>query len=624
MNAAAAALPPPGASDISPPTIAIAGPTSPTNQTQVALMGVLSEAASLTVDGSPVLVNPDLTFGFGPLALAEGANTFHLVATDPTGNVGIRDVTIVRDTVLPVLTFEVPTPGTLCTVTGQLLRLAWSDAGAGVDASSLSFTANQYGVVVDCESTSAGTDCVADVLPTGTVEITATVRDLASNVSAPASVTCLTDPSLAPPQITVFSPANGAVVNTPQVLVTGALSKPASLTIEGQAVPIASDLTFQAGPYALSPGANTFDLDALDSAGQSSHVTLAVTLDTSLPAAVELGLVTLTELAPGSHQLSGAAGAVDAPEPGTVVTVHNVTSGGRATIVPAADGSFQSTLVAFDGDTLRLTAQDAAGNASEPVELHVNGALPTPAVPSAVAPPLDPTIGLDACQLVSFFWTGAAKVQFGVQPEAVDCGRLAVIHGRVLDRAGAPLVGVRVQALDEPDYGATFSRADGELDFAVRANQRLVLSFVKPGLFTARRVVQLVPQQFTTLDDVVLVAPDSQVTTIDATGSAGLQVARGSVVTDAVGTRQTTVLFPAGTAASMRLPGGATQPLTSLQVRSTELTAGLPAKNALSATPPTEFETLFAVELTVDAAEALGASVDFSRPLPVYVENFMG
>ena len=91
-----------------------------------------------------------------------------------------------------------------------------------------------------------------------------------------------------------------------------------------------------------------------------------------------------------------------------------------------------------------------------------------------------------------------------------------------------------------------------------------------------------------TLADVVLVQYDTQVTTIDLTSNAPMQVARGSVVTDADGTRQATLFFPQGTQAQMYLPDGTTQPLTTLHVRATEYTIGDNGPAAMPAElPPT-------------------------------------
>jgi hypothetical protein len=103
-----------------------------------------------------------------------------------------------------------------------------------------------------------------------------------------------------------------------------------------------------------------------------------------------------------------------------------------------------------------------------------------------------------------------------------------------------------------------------------------------------------------------------------------MQVAQGSPVTDADGARQATLLFPQGVQATMTLPDGTTQALTTLHVRATEYTVGDNGPDAMPAPlPPTSGYT-YAVELSADEAVAAGAtSVDFNVPIPVYVDNFL-
>jgi RHS repeat-associated protein len=126
------------------------------------------------------------------------------------------------------------------------------------------------------------------------------------------------------------------------------------------------------------------------------------------------------------------------------------------------------------------------------------------------------------------------------------------------------------------------------------------------------------------LPTVALSRLDTKVTTIDLTSSAPIQVARGSLETDSSGSRQATLLFPAGVQASMKLPDGSTRPLTSLDVRATEYTVGAMGPSAMPGDlPPTSGYT-YAVELSVDQAIAAGATeVDFSRPIPFYLQNFL-
>jgi hypothetical protein len=113
------------------------------------------------------------------------------------------------------------------------------------------------------------------------------------------------------------------------------------------------------------------------------------------------------------------------------------------------------------------------------------------------------------------------------------------------------------------------------------------------------------------------------VTTIDF--STPMQVARGSIVTDADGSRQATIMFPEGTQATMVMPNGATQPLATIDVRATEYTVGESGPKAMPGLlPPTSGYT-YAAELSVDEAIAAGAkSVQFDQPIPVYIENFIG
>ncbi|MGH8576907.1 MAG: RHS repeat-associated core domain-containing protein, partial [Gammaproteobacteria bacterium] len=140
----------------------------------------------------------------------------------------------------------------------------------------------------------------------------------------------------------------------------------------------------------------------------------------------------------------------------------------------------------------------------------------------------------------------------------------------------------------------------------------------------AQRPVQTPWQDFAIAEDVVLVALDAEVTSIDLSPDAPIQIARGSVSTDADGSRQATVLFPQGTEATMTLPDGSRQALTTIHVRATEYTVGTNGPKAMPGPlPPTSGYT-YAVELSVDEAIAAGAKrVDFNQPLPVYVDNFL-
>lgn len=95
-------------------------------------------------------------------------------------------------------------------------------------------------------------------------------------------------------------------------------------------------------------------------------------------------------------------------------------------------------------------------------------------------------------------------------------------------------------------------------------------------------------------------------------------------MTDAAGSRQATLVFEQGTEASMVLPNGTTQPLSSVEVRATEFTRGSQGPTAMPGGLPATSAYTYAVELSVDDALAANArSVEFTTPVSFYVDNFL-
>ena len=162
-------------------------------------------------------------------------------------------------------------------------------------------------------------------------------------------------------------------------------------------------------------------------------------------------------------------------------------------------------------------------------------------------------------------------------------------------------------------------------DLAVNGGGQLTITYSKAGLLSAQRQLTVPWQDYSLLPDVVLIAADPQVTTVNLAATTPIQVARGSVQSDTDGTRQATLLFRQGTQAQLRFADGSTQPLSTLSIRATEYTVGPDGPKAMPAElPPTSAYT-YAVELTADEATALGATaVVFSQPVLHYVENFLG
>jgi RHS repeat-associated protein len=251
-----------------------------------------------------------------------------------------------------------------------------------------------------------------------------------------------------------------------------------------------------------------------------------------------------------------------------------------------------------------------------------NGLPPDPAV---VAPNIDATVATTTYDSTKFLYSGDNPVQTGVAAGTIKPERAAVIRGRVLNRDNQPLSGVTITVLDHPEFGQTESRADGIFDMAVNGGGVLVVNYRKPGYLTAQRQLNTPWQDFVLFPNVVLIQRDPQVTIVDLT-TPGMKVARGSLQTDSEGSRQATVLIPEGTQAQVFLPDGTPQPVNSLHVHLTEFTVGANGPQAMPAElPPTSAYT-YALDLGADEAIAKigGKDVQFSQPVMLYLENFLG
>ncbi|MBK8995697.1 MAG: RHS domain-containing protein [Myxococcales bacterium] len=237
--------------------------------------------------------------------------------------------------------------------------------------------------------------------------------------------------------------------------------------------------------------------------------------------------------------------------------------------------------------------------------------------------PLDRTVSTNILDSMSWLTTGADPVQSGMSPGTIDAERAAVLFGRVASRAGAPIPGVTVSVLGHPEFGQTQTHADGRYFMMVNGGGDLVVDFVKSGFLPAQRPAKPLWGKFASTPDVVLVALSAQVTTVELMSEEPFQVARGQLETDANGSRQATLLFASGTTASAVMPDGTTYPLTQLNVRATEYTVGASGPDAMPAPLPPASMYTYAVELSADEALALGASVQFSQPVWLYLENFI-
>jgi RHS repeat-associated protein len=246
-----------------------------------------------------------------------------------------------------------------------------------------------------------------------------------------------------------------------------------------------------------------------------------------------------------------------------------------------------------------------------------------PPDPVAIAPENDPTVATTVFESTKFLYSGYNPIQTGVEEGTVNPIRAAVVRGNVMTRDGVPLSGVTISILNHEEYGQTISRIDGAFDMVVNGGGLLSINYAAQGHLPAHRQLNVPWQDFIIAPDVALVTLDPIVTTINMNAGV-IQMAEGSMESDADGERHAMILFPQGTTADLVMPDGTMVPVSSLNVRATEYTVGPNGPAAMPGPlPPTSAYT-YAVELSSDEAIAVGASdVRFNQPVPVFVENFL-
>ena len=274
---------------------------------------------------------------------------------------------------------------------------------------------------------------------------------------------------------------------------------------------------------------------------------------------------------------------------------------------------------------LRLTADDGALSNFDTVTITVNPEGSLPPDPKDVAPLIDPTVATTTFASTEFLYTGNNPIQTGVDPGTMDPKRVAVMRGRVLDKQDNPLSGVTVSILNHAEFGQTLSRADGWFDLAVNGGGYLTVFYQKTGYLPVQRTVNVPWQDWVVVDDVVMIARDPQVSLIDLTSNASMQVAEGGVVNDSRGLRQAALLIPQGVTAQVYDSNGNLQPVSQLHLTMTEYTVGANGPQAMPAPlPPTSGYT-YAVEMSADEAitKIAGKDVLFSAPVFYYLDNFI-
>src|SRR5881296_110098 len=592
--------------DTQPPVLTLTSPSDGliTRQTNVTVSGTVTDLTAVTVNvnGIPLPVDPTGAFT-GSVSLTEGTNILTVTATDAASNATSQVRTVILDTHPPILAVTAPARGLITK------QVAVTVSGSVTDATVVTVAVNGTSLTVGADGHFSGPVTLAE----GPNTLTTIATDQAGNTTTDTrSVTLDTHP----PVLAVTAPTDGLITRQTPVTVSGTVTDATPVTVDVNGIPLPVDgAGVFTGQVPLAEGANPLTVTARDAATNSATVVRIVTLDTQAP------VIAVTQPADGD-----IINAASVTTTGTVTDATAITLTVNGGSVPLGAGGAFSVEVPLvpNANTITYAATDAAGNSatrSITVTRRTSNLPPDPALVASVVNRAEvTTIGANT----SFLYSGTTPIQTGVAAGTINPVRAAVLRGRVLDRTFAPLGGAKVTILGHAELGQTLSREDGGYDLAVNGGGPLTVAFAKDGYFPAQRAANVSWQDYTTLDDVILLQPDPAVTVVDLTSQTP-PVARASVVSDADGPRQATLIFKPGNSAILTRPDGTQQPITSLSIRATEYTVGDSGELSMPAQLPPASQYTYAVQLSADEqlAAGPGAQVTFSQPVPFYVENFL-
>jgi hypothetical protein len=365
------------ATDTIPPVPAITSQSDGQylNTPIITVAGTLDDpSAAVTINGVAAAITGQ-SFSLAGIALAEGANSLTVVATDPAGNAGSHQIVVHLDTVAPVVAIASP-------LTGFLTNVAAVDVTGSVNEPVLSVSVN--GLPATLNGQQFGRSALALVEGANTIEATAV--DRAGNIGT-VSVNGTLD-SIAPAAPVLVQPTSPT--NIASTILSGNAEATSAIRLFSRAPDAASSILLAtvgvdaAGAFVLpeillAEGTTAFTATATDAAGNESalSVPVSVLLDTVAP--------TITITAPADHAMSEA---LDIRVTGALSEVAALTLDGVAVTLEGTVFDHPVTLVP-GVNTLILLAIDAAGNTgTASVTIHADNTPPT----VTLTAPLDGTL----------------------------------------------------------------------------------------------------------------------------------------------------------------------------------------------------------------------------------------
>lgn len=375
--------------DATPPLVQITGPTvNPTlitAGTTITLTGTASDSGGGAINtitwSTTGAVAPNsgvCTYVVGPpgtwsipnpqVALATGAQTITITATDTAGNSATDTITVTRDNTNPSLTVTTPATSTSYTTAGTAAL-----AGTASDASGITLVQYQVngGALISASGTTTWSVASA-TLPSTTNNINIIATDGAGNTTTNA-ITIIKDTTAPGVGITTNGGLNFATNATPVALAGNASDNFVVASVQWQNNGGGYTNATGTGPWSasvpLTAGSNLIQVKATDGAGNTTISSITITLDQTPPTVTITGPTSNPNFDTAAASVTISGTVTDAGGAG-VSTVNWSTTGSVPTTSGATTittGTFTSTAaiqLATGSQTITVTATDLAGNTS--------------------------------------------------------------------------------------------------------------------------------------------------------------------------------------------------------------------------------------------------------------------
>ncbi len=378
------------------------------------------------------------------VALAVGANTITAKAVDSQGTEATTQITVTRqqpvaDTTPPAISISSPinnsnTQSATITVSGNAADPGTNPSGVAtvkVNGQNATLTPN-------------GNWTISGIaLNNGSNTITARATDNAGNYSDAVVTVVRQTPDTTPPTLSIGSPANGSETTDAAISVSGTVSDAgenpsgvASVTVNGQAATVNGN-GWTIPNIALTIGANTITVNAIDNAGNSSSQQITVTrkeADTTAPTIAINSPANNSETNETSITISGTA-----TDPGANASgVATVTVNGQNAGFNNGSWTLGNVALSIGSNTITVRATDNAGNEGTASLVIIRREPDTTAPTVSINSPADNSETLNPSVTVSGTVVDSGANASGVASVIVN-GIGAIITGSTWTAENVPL-----------------------------------------------------------------------------------------------------------------------------------------------------------------------------------------